>query len=389
MSPRADSGMNSRDTLLGLLNTATSASVLARTKKDESLGNPVTGALATPISILFKLLSGENIAIASNQSFDWEQATINTYINQPERFRNYWRIINNFANSISHDNDIPTEYVFDIGDENCSTTIIDDVLDDREDERTLTRKFQQRICTFPLDLEITSLEQPSVEYDRLDEPIWIGVGPINYNAITYPQLQDEFINLINAIQLISNTVVSSIDYDATFRYQEQILHFTYSNMTQHPLSPVSFTSASQSLDDGEASPYFFIFNPTEEDLEITVFVSLKVTPLGSPGVNHVISRQIKVGSDEVFKSTGGGYHWSEVDALGGTFSDTKIVTIPPGEFRNISTTIIFQTSSSLTWNHIDDQPPDNILLSTLCNLELTMDIGGASDIIQFTPTISL
>lgn len=138
------------------------------------------------ISTLLRKVDGSDIeisgfvaiGISKQENLDlYAESVINTYINQPERFRNYYDDIISIIRSWSNrDNGTPIITTF------LTTQIIDsDILDDHRGWAESNMKIQQKDGY----ATINQTEVP-VSID------WSGSGPVNYNSGTYPQLISAF-----------------------------------------------------------------------------------------------------------------------------------------------------------------------------------------------------
>lgn len=377
--------INDPTTLNNLRSIATSASLQAKYRYEILNNESPTGGLAIPIFVELKLSSGQSVFVSSYQLSVWEQAVINTYIYQPERFRNYWRNINSYADNITAE-DIETVYSFNIEPPDCDITYSNIYEPDPGGSPVWrTRRVNVKDCFFEVSLAVSGMSTSGVEYDSLSEPIWKGIGPTNYNYNTFPQLQSEFGRLINGLQNMNPAVGASSSDVASFHYNESTYYIEYDTPSS---SRISELGVSQLLNTGIDSPYLFIYNPTIEDIQLNLSGSLTVTP-GSPDIFHFASKQIAVGSNQAYKSTSEGDTYQEVDDLGGTFSDNTIITIPSKTSKGINFPILFSASAYSTWTREEDRIPENSLSDFLCKLELEITIQGQFDNISFTPSVSI
>lgn len=142
-----------------------------------------------PISTLLKKIDGSDIEITGfttsgtyrQENIDlYIESVINTYINQPERFRDYYDDIISIINSWSdRDNGSPiiTTFV-------TSGSIDSDVSNDHRGWAESNIRIEQK--------------DGYVTINQSEIPIsidWLGTGPVNYNSGTYPQLISAFNNM--------------------------------------------------------------------------------------------------------------------------------------------------------------------------------------------------
>lgn len=107
----------------------------------------------------------------------WSGGFINTYVNLAEKFRDYWNILNNTIDDLNVFSNTLTEQ------EGIS-------LDDTGNGFPPWDLYV--VSSGYLESASFSLFEPS---ESFDEPIWSGIGPINYNSGTYPQLLSEVLRL--------------------------------------------------------------------------------------------------------------------------------------------------------------------------------------------------
>jgi len=165
--------------------------------------NPnVNGSPIINISIPFRksdgsiqLLYGEDIEFDTQYIYDnslVSNANINTYIYLAERFRDYWEILNNVLNQLN-------DYDY----------VIEDNID--PEGPTIAHLYGGQIRTHGSLGGITYRKKSysHLPSESLSIPVWNGIGPTNYNQLTYPQLLNELqkINIqISVSEIIWNTV---------------------------------------------------------------------------------------------------------------------------------------------------------------------------------------
>lgn len=374
-------------TLRNLLSKTSITSVLAKTRLDELNDTPFTGAQAIPISLELKLANGQSVIAntANPPESYWGQTVINTYIDQPERFRQYWKDLNIYGLANLIPDDIETAYDFDIGLLDCVNTHIN-VYEPYPDYSSWP-VFQTRIqhiknCEFPMSINISGMSISGVGYDVLSEPVWTGVGPTSYNYLTFPQLQDAFNSLEERFQIVSPPVVASFEDDVIFLYTENSTYIILDNAApqhRHTILVNQRLRSAGNLD---------IFNLTEEDITVTQTVTLTVIP-GSPVVGHNASKTIAVGNNSIHKSTDDGDTQAEVDALGGIFTDSKTYAIPAKTLRTLNMTIFFEAIASSQWYLPGDLRPPNSLNPFLCGLTLQMTVESETDSITIIPSVNI
>lgn len=135
-----------------------------------------------PISTLLSKIDGSKIEISGftasgtykQENIDlYTESVINTYINQPERFRNYYDNLISIINSWSdRDNSHPVTTTY-----TDTITTIADLINDHDGYARSLVGFQQKDGYVTVD---KSAIPTSID--------WSGSGPTNYNSGTYPQL---------------------------------------------------------------------------------------------------------------------------------------------------------------------------------------------------------
>lgn len=161
--------------------------------------NPnVTGSPICDISIPFKMING-SIQSLQGDNIDYDEgyiyntdlvsnATIITYINLAEQFRDYWKILNNILDQL---NDY--DYLQEI---------------DIEPEEIIVPDGSHGTLGGTKYIKTSYSHLPS---ESLSIPEWKGIGPINYNQLTYPQLLSQ-LQTINVERNISEEIAWETNY---------------------------------------------------------------------------------------------------------------------------------------------------------------------------------
>lgn len=149
--------------------------------------NPnVTGSPIVDISIPFKMEDGYTQFLeGSNIDFDDEKyiydenlvsnSTLATYVDLAERFRIYWAALNNVLDQLDDYSYLQEDIIAPVGPIIVNIPAI----------------FGLRIHG---SLGGTAYDQESYYHlpsESLSTPVWTGIGPTNYNQLTYPQLLNE------------------------------------------------------------------------------------------------------------------------------------------------------------------------------------------------------
>ncbi len=170
--------------------------------------NPnVSGTAIIDISIPFKktdgsteLLQGSSIDYDEEYTYDSDlvaDSTIVTYVDLAERFRDYWETLNNVLNQLND---------YDYLQEN-----------DIDPTGPFTTVFPGSIIRTHGSLTGIAYEQDSYSHSpaaSLSTPAWTGIGPTNYNQLTYPQL----LSTLPPIEVQRN--VSGIMWDTNYWYDK-------------------------------------------------------------------------------------------------------------------------------------------------------------------------
>lgn len=169
-----------------------------------------------PITTLLKKQDGSSISVSGfttsgtftqNNIQLYTESTINTYINQAERFKDYYNIFSGYIDSWSNrDNGPPLTSQF-IGYRNAISG--------------LSSGLHEGIAQSNITIQ---QKDGYVSADSTKLPIvilWSGIGPTNYNANTYPQLMSVFndLSIITTEQTMPfldvNSVLSLGTYDGS------------------------------------------------------------------------------------------------------------------------------------------------------------------------------
>lgn len=285
--------------------------------------NPnTTGSPIINVSIPFKLtdgstqlLEGSNIELSESIYIYNENlvsnATLITYINLAERFRDYWATLNNILAQL-YDYDYLIE--IDIDPEGPATGILPGG--------------EIRIHG---SLGGTSYNQFSYSHSPsspLSIPTWIGNGLTNYNQLTYPQLS----GILQSINISRSA--SEIGWDTIYWYDK----------SSDASGSVRGSSANFGKHEDNAPPlneqYIQIYNNESTTMEISLSIDISATFDSRFSTSYASWAEID--DIDVYPNPFGGFknllssyisHNEEKLSPGGTtiLSTTRTIEIPPGK----------------------------------------------------------
>lgn len=384
--------MNDPRSLDNVHSLANTASRLAQSKSEESDDIPLTDTPAVPTPVALVLSNGQTVLVPGGNPVAWDSALIQTYINQPERFRRYWREINSFAATIES-GELEDVYSFDLGPSDCDTTTSTQRTED--DFSVVPGVFANTVrsiiinCDIPLLIDMSGTLLGGAEYNPLDEPTWTGHGPTDYNSGTWPQLSDAFNNLNTQLNNITIPVPASSTnpFNLRFAYHEDSAYREYDNPAPSRLSRIG---VNQTLNTGIDGIFILFYNPTKDDIELVVTYELTVTPGDPVDFDHNARRTIVVGvENQISKNTASGDTHQEVYSLGGTWQSSVVVIVPSKTLKQFDIPFGFATHANAAWDRPEDRIPENALNSNLCGLNWKVTVQGILDNIVFTPSVSM
>ena len=285
--------------------------------QDPNAEGPPIVDVSIPFSIFdgsTELLFGSDISFDEGYIYDTDlvsRSVILTYVNLAERFREYWSTLNNVLGQLSNfeysqDEEIPPAGPF--------TTI-----------------FPGNVIFTHGSLGGTSHEQTSYSHLPTESrpiPEWDGVGPTDYNQLTYPQLLSE----LSGIAILRNEVQISWDTD-----------YSYSHITDS-IGSVQVISARLGKDEN------FISNIEQQYVQFhnvgltTINVELSISVIGSfDGVANIgVASWAEIGDLNDYPDPFGGiksllpsYVASGEDFPGGggvkSINVVRTTEIPPGK----------------------------------------------------------
>lgn len=212
----------------------------------------VSGPPIVDVSIPFRIQDGSTVLLRGSDIsrddgeyiYDTDlvaSAGIVTYVDLAERFREYWNLLNNVSGQL-------VDYEFsedeDIEPHSFTTTIFD----------TTWEIGSQGGTSYNLGRYTHSPTEPS------EEPEWDGVGPADYNQLTYPQLLTE---LTRVGTHVNETILS---------WEED---YTYSKSTSHGGASVGFTQHENFRHERfREQQYVQFYNPGETDITISMSMTI-------------------------------------------------------------------------------------------------------------------
>ncbi len=280
-----------------------------------------SGLPIVDISIPFKMLDGST-QLLSGDDIDFDDGvyvynhdlvssgTIVTYVDLAERFRDYWSLLNDVLDQLAD-----FEYSQD---------------EDIEPNGPFITVFPGGIYSHG-SLGGTAYDLTSYSHsptDPVETPDWDGVGPTDYNQLTYPQL----LIALGSIAILRN--VSQISWDTDFSYSKETDAFGVFREAEARFGKTEDFGASNE------QQYVQFHNPGSTNMSISLFMSVvaKFNTRFSAGVFSWAEIDDLDQYPEPFggiKSLLPSYEivGGEKLAPGGTlrFNDTRVIVIPPGK----------------------------------------------------------
>jgi len=213
----------------------------------------------------------------------WEETTILTYIDLAESFRDYWNLFNTTMDELEN-------YVY------TATSGIDPQIP----IGTGLNIFNGYTETGQLGgTEYRQTDQIFSPNEGVDEPIWSGFGPTNYNEITYPQLLTALSDV--DVQLFS---ITSDPFETKYWYRKDEIpgvSFPYT-------SDVSLRMGRGFGDALDSLPVITIYNFGDDTVNIALSATASVSASSPAGdVSAIGNAGIRVGGvlvqEQVFNFT--------------------------------------------------------------------------------------